>query len=104
MNTICMAWKDSSGNYKGQEISADPAIVYDDMSENRGYCAAGPGDNPVQFMNWVNRTQQPDSIRGCILNKLYAATVFHIENGPVVKTSNLNMTLEYEITQEVNES
>ena len=104
MNTICMAWKDSSGNYKGQEISADPAIVYNDMSENRGYCAAGPGDNPVQFMSWVNRTQQPDSIRGCILNKLYAATVFHIENGPVVKTANLNMTLEYEITQEENES
>lgn len=104
MNMACMAWKDGSGDYKAQEISADASIVFDDYYSNRGYCASVPGDIPVQFMAWVSPTQDPDAIRGCILNKLYAATVFHIENGPVVKSANLNMTLEYEITQEVNES
>lgn len=101
LNPESMAWKKADGTYTGQSVKRNADVFGSTYLTYREFCARMPGDNPIQFFVAVDADGDASGIRGCIINKLYSATVFHIENGPVVKTSNLNMTLEYEITQEV---
>jgi hypothetical protein len=104
LNPETIAWKDSSGDYKGQAVMRNTDVFRSIYLTYREFCAKLPADNPIQFFVAVDADGSADGIRGCVLNKLYAATVFHIENGPVTKTANRTMTLEYEITQEEIES
>lgn len=98
MNTQSMAWADSNGDYKGQSIDTDAGLFISTMRTVRAYACSQPTDSPVQFYTYCDKNAS--GVRGCILNKLYQATAFHIENGPVTKTASMTMTLEYDITQE----
>jgi hypothetical protein len=97
MNRCSMAWSDNG--YKGQLITPNTDVFPIYFRYSRGYTAKQPSDSPVQFFTLASNS---DGVRGCILNKLYQATVFHLET-PVIKTANLNMTVEYTVIQEVQE-
>lgn len=97
MNGRSMAWADSNGDYKGQDIAENSDLFISTLRTVREYAASQPTDSPVQFFTYCNKDS--DGVRGCILNKLYQATAFHVENGPVVKNASMTMTLEYELTQ-----
>jgi hypothetical protein len=96
LNRCSMAWADHNGDYKGQLIDTAADVFPYYFKTSRGYTAKQATNNPVQFFTLACNA---DGVRGCILNKLYAATVYHLEN-TAVKTSNLTMTVEYTITQE----
>lgn len=98
MNTHSMAWADSNGDYKGQAIDVNRDLFMSDTNTVREYACAQLSDSPVQYFTYC--AKNASGVRGCILNKLYQATVFHIENGPLTKTASVTMTLEYDITQE----
>lgn len=93
MNRCSMAWSDNG--YKGQLITPNTDVFPLYSRYSRGYSAKQPSDSPVQFFTLASNS---DGVRGCILNKLYQATVFHLET-PVIKTANLTMTVEYTLTQ-----
>jgi hypothetical protein len=97
MNGRSMAWADSNGDYKGQDIAENSDLFISTYRTVREYAASQPTDSPVQFFTYCNKNS--NGVRGCILNKLYQATAFHVENGPVVKNASMTMTLEYELTQ-----
>lgn len=101
-----IATRDSSGNFKGfscyRDNGADGSVFGPDDLNDRIFVCEQPTPSPVQYMTRTkNGTLEGDYSppRGCVLNKLYAATVYHLEQ-PVVKTASLTMTVEYTITQE----
>ncbi len=99
MNPCSMAHKNESGNYTGLPIKYDSNLFHH-LREDRYFITKQPTANPVQYITagGIN-TQAMDTKRGCILNKLYQATVYHLSE-PVTKTAAMTMTLEYTITQE----
>lgn len=103
---ICLlntyGFKQVNGDYIGMDIKRVPGSVFGwEVTSCRVFAAEQPTPSPVQFLTRNFLSPDDDPTRGAILNKLYQATVFHLENGPVVKSSTQTMTLEYEITQEV---
>lgn len=94
MNPCSYAYK-SGNQYIGQEIARNMDVYPTNNRQTRAYCAKMPSESPVQYFTYADNM---DAVRGCILNKLYQATVYHLET-PVVKTANLTMTVEYTITQ-----
>lgn len=103
MNNEYMAWKDNLGDYKAQEILRDNTDLFpSDYKIVREYTADQPVKNPVQYMTYVSENTG-SNMRGVILNKLYAATVFHLEN-PITKTASQTMQVEYSIYQQEGES
>ena len=103
MNNEYMAWKDNLGDYKAQEILRDNTDLFpSDYKVVREYTADQPVKNPVQYMTFVSENTGAN-MRGVILNKLYAATVFHLEN-PITKTASQTMQVEYSIYQQEGES
>lgn len=97
MNSHSMAWVDSNGDYKGQDIALNEDLFISISRTVREFSASQPTASPVQFFTYCNK--DGNGVRGCVLNKLYQATAFHVENGPVVKNAAMTMTLEYELTQ-----
>ncbi len=104
MNCCSFAWPTDNG-YKGQLITKNTDVYPVNNRYHRAYCAA-PSNSPVQFFTLAafvpGEPRGVDGVRGCILNKLYQATVYHLQT-PAVKTANLNMTVEYTLTQVVEE-
>ena len=99
MNNEYMAWKNSSGVHIGQKIYCDRTDLFrSNIADVRQYCADQPTVNPVQYMTYVGENNST-CIRGCLLNKLYAATVFHLEES-VTKNASQTMTIEYTLTEE----
>ena len=105
---ICLlntyGFKKQNGDYLGLPVKRTTGYgsLFGSASMNtRIFVAEQPTPSPVQFItrNYLGVGDNPP--RGAILNKLYQATVFHIQNGPVVKSASQTMSLEYEITQEV---
>jgi hypothetical protein len=103
MNSDAMVYINDSGAYKGIDIKYD-SNIFDKYAMQRFFVAKQATDNPVQFITCggslanVNKHE-----RGCLLNKLYAATVFHLETS-VVKNSSQTMTVEYTLTHEEEQS
>lgn len=96
--------KQANGNYTGFTIKRTAGVntlFGPKVQNNRVFVAEQPTPSPIQFLTRSFGGVPDVPPRGAILNKLYQATVFHLENGPVVKNSTQTMTLEYEITQEV---
>jgi len=98
------AAKNSDGDYVGYEVHRDDTngSALGVTSPNmRLFAIEQFQDSPIQYMTRLkNGTYEDDNAppRGCMLNKLYAATVFHLETA-VTKTNALTMTVEYELTQ-----
>lgn len=97
MNSNSMAWADKNGDYKAQSVAVNEDLFISNTRTVREYAAEQPTDSPVQFFTYCNK--DINGVRGCILNKLYQATAFHVENAPIVKNASMTMTLEYELTQ-----
>ena len=96
--------KQVNGDYTGFSIkrSAGLNTLFGPVTmNNRVFVADQPTPSPIQYITRSFGGVSDNPPRGAILNKLYMATVFHIQNGPVVKSANQTMTLEYELTQEV---
>lgn len=93
----------ANGDYFGLPIKRDEAAgtVFGGSGQNaRIYAAEQPTASLIQYMTRLKTGVTDEPPRGAILNKLYQATVYHIQNGPVVKTASQTMTLEYELIQE----
>lgn len=103
MNQDYYAWENEGGNHEGQKIHCDRVNLFpSNISDTRQYSADQPTDNPVQYMTYVGQNST-NYIRGCLLNKLYAATVYHLDLA-VTKNAAQTMTVEYTLTQEEDES
>lgn len=100
------AAKDENGEYKGFTVDRDAAngSLFGPRSPNmRIFACEQFTASPVQYMTRLKNGEYESNNeppRGCILNKLYAATVYHLEQ-PVTKTANITMTVEYTITEEI---
>ncbi len=102
MNPRCLGWVDENGFYKAQDILFDSTNIFlDTYVYTKGFVAEQPTDSPIQYFTYVR--PNADGVRGCILNKLYQATVFHLET-PVVKTASQTMTVDYTLIQQEEES
>lgn len=102
MNQDYMAWKNSSGSHEGQKVYHDTNIFPSTVGDVREYSAEQPVANPVQYMTHVSTNTGAAQLRGCILNKLFAATVFHLENA-VTKNAMQTMTVSYTLTLQQEE-
>lgn len=103
---ICLlntyGYKKADGTYAGLPIKREDAVrtVFGPQDKNvRVFAAEQPTPSPIQFMTRSYYGFPDDPPRGAILNKLYMATVFHLENS-VTKSASQTMTLEYTLTQE----
>lgn len=103
---ICLlntyGYKNQNGEYMGLPIkrTTGNGTLFGTASMNtRIFAVEQPTESPIQFFtrNYLGVGDNPP--RGTVLNKLYMATVFHLES-PVVKGASQTMTLEYELTQE----
>lgn len=100
----CMAAVDANGDYKGFNIyrNANNGSLFGPTSPNmRAYLCEQYGQRPIQYITRLKNGTYEDAKqppRGCVLNKLYAATVYHLDQ-PVSKTAALTMTVEYSITE-----
>lgn len=100
MNLDSMSWKNGDGECEGQGVALANDIFNTTWGNNKGYVATQPTNNPVQYCtHLVAGDSHYNGLRGCILNKLYQATVFPVEGGPVLKTAAMTMTVEYSIYQ-----
>ena len=103
---ICLlntyGYKKGDGTYAGLPIKRENAVstVFGPQDKNvRVFAAEQPTPSPIQFLTRSYYGVPDDPPRGAILNKLYMATVFHLENS-VTKSASQTMTLEYTLTQE----
>lgn len=97
-------FKQANGTYTGLPIkraNTVGSLFGTEIMNNRVFVADQPTPSLVQYITRSFLGVSDNPPRGALLNKLYQATVFHLENGPVVKNATQTMTLEYEITQEV---
>lgn len=102
MNTSSMAWLGPDGKYKGQAIPVNLDLFKNTAQsrEVRQFVAANPTNNPVQFFTYC--ASNSSAVRGCMLNKLYAATVYHVDSQePIIKNASTTMTVEYSLFEEV---
>lgn len=105
MNPDNFAAKDKTGAYKGYTIQRSTGVdslFGFGMNTARVYVAK-PTASPIQFFTYAgydaDNTSSLGHTRGCVLNKLFAATVYHL-TGSFVKNSSQTMRVEYTITQE----
>ena len=103
---ICLlntyGYKNQNGEYNGLPIkrtTGDDTLFGNAIMNTRVFAVEQPTDSPIQFFTRSCMGVTDDPPRGTVLNKLYMATVFHLET-PVVKGATQTMTLEYELTQE----
>ena len=103
---ICLlntyGYKKGDGTYAGLPIKRENAVstVFGPQDKNvRVFAAEQPTPSPIQFLTRSYYGVPDDPPRGAVLNKLYMATVFHLENS-VTKSASQTMTLEYTLTQE----
>ena len=103
---ICLlntyGYKKVDGTYAGLPIKREDAVstVFGPQDKNvRVFAAEQPTPSPIQFLTRSYYGFPDDPPRGAVLNKLYMATVFHLENS-VTKSASQTMTLEYTLTQE----
>lgn len=98
------AAQDANGDYIGYNIqrnSNNGSLFGPNSPQMRAYLCEQYGQRPVQYITrLINGTYEgaKDPPRGCVLNKLYAATVYHLDQ-PVSKTAALTMSVEYSIIE-----
>ena len=97
---------DPAGRSQTSFFYCDPiprttTIFGTDYRSNRAYFAS-KSDSLIQYATLV-KTAGAGNIRGAILNKMYQASVFRLTRA-VTKTVGQTMTVEYTITQEVEET
>lgn len=95
MNLSSMAFKKSDGTYAGEEIHNTDLTAW---VRERNFTAEQLTKSPVQFLTSAGQYADATYPRGCMLNKLYQATVFTLDNA-VTKSASQTMTVEYTITQ-----
>lgn len=98
-NSQCLLYEDQSGTVEGQAVYRDATVYGTGRRTARTYSCVQPTDSPIQYLTYAGFQADTNGLmRGCLLNKLYQATVFALESS-VTKTSAMTMTVNYSIYQ-----
>jgi hypothetical protein len=89
-------------NFKSRSMTRDTSIFGTDWRENRTFTAGKDGELILYATNPKGNGVQGSRIRGSILNKMYQATVFRLQQ-KVAKRNDQTMTVIYNIEQEEDE-
>ena len=99
MNLDSMSWKNADGECEAQSVVLANDVFNVAWGSYKNYGVTQPINNPIQYFTHLTFTDgDTTGVRGCILNKLYQATVFNLES-VVNKTAAMTMTVEYSIFQ-----